>query len=234
MNLKSDQRGVLVNQVTAGSPAAQAGLQGGNNQITIDGEQVPKGGDVIITVDNQPVKNFDDLVIYLARSTEVGQTVTLTILRNGQQQDVKVTLAARPASTAQTTTNTAPSTNRGNTTGRPWLGIQGLDLTSDLANAMNLSANQSGVLIDQVQPNSPAEQAGLQGGSKIVTLNGQDVRVGGDVIVAIDGQSVTGMNDLLAQLQQDKVGQKVTLTILRNGKQQDVTVTLTARPTALP
>ncbi len=108
MNLKSGQRGVVVNQVTAGSPAAQAGLHGSDNQITLNGEQVPTGGDVIVAIDNQPVKSFDDLVIYLARSTEVGQTVTLTILRNGQQQDVKVTLAARPASAAPTATNTAP------------------------------------------------------------------------------------------------------------------------------
>jgi S1-C subfamily serine protease len=81
-----------------------------------------------------------------------------------------------------------------------------------------------------VQPSSPAEQAGLQGGTKSVTIGGQDVMTGGDVITAIDGQTVTGMNDLLGILQQGKVDQKVTLSIVRDGKQMEVTVTLAARP----
>lgn len=55
--------------------------------------------------------------------------------------------------------------------------------------------------------------------------------VGGDVIVAIDHQSVSGMQDLQTTLLQDKVGQTITLTIMRNGKQMDVSVTLAARPT---
>ncbi len=236
MKLQSDQRGVLVDQVTPGSPAEKAGLQGSNGQTSINGENVPIGGDVIVGIDNQPVKNFDDLIIYLARSTDVGQTVKLTILRNGQQQTVNLTLAARPASanTTSSTTTIPPLTNRGNNSGSPWLGIQGLDMNSDLAAAMGLAADQSGVLIDQVQSNSPAAAAGLRGGAKSTTINGQDYRVGGDVIVAIDGQNIGGMTDLLAQLQQDNVDQKVTLTILRDGKQQDVTVTLAARPTTLP
>ncbi len=53
---------------------------------------------------------------------------------------------------------------------------------------------------------------------------------GGDVITAIDGQTVSSMDDLLAFLQQSKVDQKVTLTIDRNGKSMEVTVTLAARP----
>jgi S1-C subfamily serine protease len=59
---------------------------------------MPVGGDVITAIDGQPVKNFDDIVAYLARSTNVNQTVTLTILRDGKEQTVKVTLSARPSS----------------------------------------------------------------------------------------------------------------------------------------
>ena len=182
---------------------------------------------------------------YLFSSTNVGQTVTLTILRDGQQQDVKVTLEVRPAAAQQAqldqqapgsqTPNqpqipTVPQQRRSNTAGRPWLGIQGFSITSDIVNALGLSADQTGVLVESVQPNSPADQAGLQGGTKSVTINGQDVITGGDVITAIDGQTVGSMNDLLSALQQSKVGQQVTLTIDRNGKSMDVTVTLTARP----
>jgi S1-C subfamily serine protease len=230
MSLKSDQRGALVNQVTAGSPAEKAGLRGSEKQTTIDGQQVNVGGDVIIAIDNQPVKTFDDLVAYLTSSTSVGQTITLTILRDGQQQDVKVTLAARPASEArQQQAQQLPQ--QGHTAGQPWLGIQGLSITPDIVNDLGLSADQTGVLVESVKSNSPAEQAGLKGGAKSVTINGQDVMAGGDVISAVDGKTVKSMDDLLGILQQSKVGQKVTLTIVRDGQQQQVTVTLAARPT---
>ncbi len=240
MNLKSDQRGALVNQVTAGSPAEKAGLRASSKQATINGATVNVGGDVITAIDNQPVKTFDDLVAYLTSSTSVGQTVTLTILRDGQQQDVKVTLAARPAAEARQQQAEqqmpqlpqVPQEQRRSspTTGQPWLGIQGLSITSDIVKDLGLSSDQTGVLVESVRPSSPAEQAGLQGGTRSVTIGGQDVMTGGDVITAVDGQTVTGMDDLLGILQQSKVGQKVTLSIVRDGKPMEVTVTLAARP----
>ncbi len=240
MNLKSDQRGALVNQVTAGSPAEKAGLRASSTQATINGSTVNVGGDVITAIDNQPVKTFGDLVDYLTSSTSVGQTVTLTILRDGQQQDVKVTLAARPAAEARQQQAEqqmpqlpqAPQEQRRSspTTGQPWLGIQGLSITSDIVKDLGLSSEQTGVLVESVRPTSPAEQAGLQGGTRSVTIGGQDVMTGGDVITAVDGQSVTGMDDLLGSLQQSQVGQKVTLSIVRDGKPMEVTVTLAARP----
>jgi S1-C subfamily serine protease len=240
MNLKSDQRGALVNQVTASSPAEKAGLRASSKQTTINGSTVNVGGDVITAIDKQPVKTFDDLVDYLTSSTSVGQTVTLTILRDGQQQDVKVTLAARPAAEARQQQAEqqmpqlpqVPQEQRRSspTTGQPWLGIQGLSITSDIVKDLGLSSEQTGVLVESVRPTSPAEQAGLQGGTRSVTIGGQDVMTGGDVITAVNGQAVTGMDDLLGSLQQSQVGQKVTLSIVRDGKPMEVTVTLAARP----
>lgn len=240
MNLKSTQRGALINKVTAGGPAEKAGLRGSEKQTTINGENVNVGGDVIIAIDGQTVKSFDDIVAYLVSSTSVNQTVTLTILRDGQQQDVKVTLAARPAAAQQAQLDQqAPQQSpdlpqvpqpRNHTVGQPWLGIQGLSITPDIVNDLGLSANQTGVLVESVRSNGPAEQAGLQGGTKSVTIGGQDVMTGGDVITAINGQTVGSMNDLLSALQQSKVGQQVTLTIDRNGKSMNLTVTLAARP----
>ena len=240
MNLKSDQRGALVNQVTASSPAEKAGLRASSKQTTINGSTVNVGGDVITAIDKQPVKTFDDLVDYLTSSTSVGQAVTLTILRDGQQQDVKVTLAARPAAEARQQQAEqqmpqlpqVPQEQRRSspTTGQPWLGIQGLSITSDIVKDLGLSSEQTGVLVESVRPTSPAEQAGLQGGTQTVTIGGQDVMTGGDVITAVDGQAVTGMDDLLGSLQQSQVGQKVTLSIVRDGKPLEVTVTLAARP----
>ncbi len=98
MGLKGDQRGALVGTVSKGGPSEKAGLRGSTQETTVNGIRVQVGGDVVVAMDGQPIKTFDDIVAYLARSTQVGQTVTLTILRDGKQQDVQVTLAARPSS----------------------------------------------------------------------------------------------------------------------------------------
>jgi serine protease Do len=58
---------------------------------------VPAGGDVILAIDEQSVRKFDDLLSYLTDNTRAGQAVTLSILRDGQQQTVKVVLDTRPA-----------------------------------------------------------------------------------------------------------------------------------------
>ena len=233
MDLGRDQRGVLVIQVTADSPAEKAGLQGSNTQVDLNGEQAQVGGDVITAIGGQPVKQFEDLATYLVGSTSVGDKVTLTILRDGKEQTVEATLAARPATSGQTTTESQQQPEQGTTTGG-WLGIQGTTLTPEIAQAMDLSSGQEGVLVVLVTSNSPAEKAGLQGSSKTVEINGQQVQVGGDVITAIDGQSVSQMGELRSLILADKPGQQVTFTILRDGKEITVEVTLGERPTTNP
>ena len=96
MNLKTDQRGALVLEVVPNGPASKAGLRGGSRQTTLDGAAATVGGDVIVAMDGQTIKKFDDVIAYLARSTQVNQTVTLTILRDGKEQMLKLTLGARP------------------------------------------------------------------------------------------------------------------------------------------
>ena len=96
MELDPDQRGVLVFAVQEDSPAADAGLQGSATPTTIDGIPTQVGGDVIVQIDDQPVADFDDLLTYIVRQTEVGETVTLTVLRDGEPQEVELTLEARP------------------------------------------------------------------------------------------------------------------------------------------
>jgi serine protease Do len=114
-----------------------------------------------------------------------------------------------------------------------WLGISGTTLTPDLATGMDLDSGQRGALVSEVLPNSPAESAGLKGSNKEITIDGSNVKVGGDVITAIDSQPVNSIDDLIAYLASNTdVGQKTTLTILRNDKQEILDVTLAARPTA--
>jgi serine protease Do len=96
MELKAEQRGALIIDITPGGPADKAGLHGSDQQVTIDGEQVRMGGDIITAMDGQTINTFDDVVTYLARSTEIGQTVTLDVLSKGKEEQVKVKLVARP------------------------------------------------------------------------------------------------------------------------------------------
>ena len=86
--------GAYVTNVVADSPADQAGLRAGTQITTIDG--LLGGGDLVIAIDGRDVKGFSDLLGYLVSNASVGQTVTLTILRDGGQLDVPVTLGARP------------------------------------------------------------------------------------------------------------------------------------------
>lgn len=95
--LAKDQRGVLVAEVTAGSPAAKAGLKGSTEVVEVDSQQLPSGGDVITAINGVPVQKMEDLISYLETSTSVGQKVTLTILRDGKSMELSVTLAARPS-----------------------------------------------------------------------------------------------------------------------------------------
>jgi serine protease Do len=223
MGLDASQRGALVVDVTPGSPADAAGLRGSDRQVEIEGQQVRVGGDVIVAIDNQPVQELDDVVVYLARNTKVGQTVTLTVLRNGEQEKVQVTLDARSATGTQQG-QTATSQTDG-----AWLGISGLTITPEIAQAMDLKADQTGVLIVRVEAGSPADEANLRGSFKPVTVGGQPLLVGGDVITALDGQAVKKIEDLQMLVRQTEPGQEVTLTLLRDGKQIKLPVTLGKR-----
>ncbi len=91
------ERGLLVLEAVAGGPAAKAGIRGGNRILVVGDRRVPVGGDVIIALNGQPVSTYQDLNVYLETRTQVGDTITVTIIREGTQQDVRVILAERPA-----------------------------------------------------------------------------------------------------------------------------------------
>ncbi len=230
MGLPETQRGALIVNVLPDSPADKAGLRGSDRQVTleIDGREVKVqvGGDVIVAIDGHPVRSSDELLTYLARYTHAGQKVTLTILRQGKKMDVEVTLGVRPTQKGR------EKTAEGEASGRhqAWLGILGVDVTPKLAEILGLPEDQRGVLIESVVQGSPADKAGLRGSYKPVMIGDQEVLIGGDIIVAFDGQPVTSLRDLLGYLRQHKPGDKVTLTILRDGEKMDVTVTLGKRP----
>jgi len=112
----------------------------------------------------------------------------------------------------------------------PWVGVSGMTLSSDLVAALDLPV-ENGVLVLSVEPDSPAETAGLRGGDRTVQMAGGVVNAGGDILVAIDGVEVKRFDDLINYLATfTSVGDTVTLTIVRGDEQIDIPVTLTARP----
>jgi 2-alkenal reductase len=89
--------GALVGTIISGSPADKAGLRSGTRDFTLEnGLDVTVGGDVIIAIEDEEIKGFDDLISFLARRGTVGDTITLTILRSGKQQQLELTREARP------------------------------------------------------------------------------------------------------------------------------------------
>jgi S1-C subfamily serine protease len=102
-------------------------------------------------------------------------------------------------------------------------------LTQATASQLGLSVNK-GVYIVSVVANSPAEKAGLKSGS--ANADGT-LAAGGDVITAVDGKSVASVEDLSAYISTKSVGDKVSLTVLRNGQSITVQVTLDAWPADL-
>lgn len=97
---------------------------------------------------------------------------------------------------------------------RPYIGITYQDVDPQIAGALNLDATQ-GVVIMQVESGSPAAKVGLQES---------------DVILALDGQKIDQDHSLASALFTHKVGDTITLTVLRDGKQQQVKLTLALRP----
>ncbi len=88
----SQYTGAYVTNVTPGSPADEAGIRGAND----NGEGIPTGGDLIIGIDGQKVDQFDALLKYLINHKSPGDSVTLIILRDGEEIELTMVLGKRP------------------------------------------------------------------------------------------------------------------------------------------
>jgi len=88
--------GLLVVRVAPGSAADQAGIRGGNQVAQIGNARVPLGGDIITALNGTAMTTSKEFVAYLETETQVGDTVTVTIIHNGEEQTVQATLGERP------------------------------------------------------------------------------------------------------------------------------------------
>jgi serine protease Do len=145
-----DSKGALINEVTADSPADKAGL---------------KADDVVVGMDGRAIEDNGDLSRYIA-SKAPGTTVNLRVLRGSAEQTIAVTLGTFPDETAEADNESA---NHGQ------LGMTLRNLTTDMAERLELPRGSKGVVVTAVEAGEAAEEAGLSRGDVIVSVNGAAV-----------------------------------------------------------
>ncbi len=120
---------------------------------------------------------------------------------------------------------------RARTAGPPkaWLGITGANIDATLVRLLRLPVKEGVMLLD-VAPGSPADEAGLRGGDTTLVLNNRVFTIGGDILTEADGKPLKSMEDLAGLIGAKRPGDKLTLTYLRDDVRQTVAVTLGTRP----
>jgi serine protease Do len=149
--------GALVTQVESDSPAAKAGL---------------KNGDVIVGLDGKPVSDSGELQVQVGQK-QPGTTIHLDIMRSGKSETVPVTLEAM-GSRDRVASNTSE-------TGKPRWGLALGDLSSDARQQLQAPSEIRGAVVENVEPGSSAENAGIQRGDVIVEVNRKPVQSASDV-----------------------------------------------------
>ena len=115
----------------------------------------------------------------------------------------------------------------------PRLGVSVAQVEGDLAVELGLPA-EGGLLIQRIEPGSPADSAGLHGPRRVAIIGGMyELGIGGDLIMAIDGKPANALDSLRTGLKNKKPGDKVELMLFRGGRKVNVTVLLTANGSVL-
>ncbi len=112
---------------------------------------------------------------------------------------------------------------------RPWLGMQGRAIDGKLGAVVRVPVTP-GYLVEIVFDGSPAELAGIRGGSLSVVIQGEEYLLGGDIVTAIQGSPIRNHQDYIAKVKTLKTGQRVKITLVRDGQSRDVTLTVAERP----
>ena len=110
-----------------------------------------------------------------------------------------------------------------------YIGVGTKPLFPQLAEELEVDA-ESGAIVEDVSANSPAEEAGIEPGDQEIDFQAIPYTVGGDIIVSVDGEEIETEADLPRIVSRLEPGQEVELGIIRDGEEQDVTVTLGTRP----
>jgi S1-C subfamily serine protease len=112
---------------------------------------------------------------------------------------------------------------------RPWLGFHGQAIDSDLPKLLRIPL-ATGLLVEVVEPGSPAQKAGLRGGELELTIAGHEFLIGGDIVTGINGIEMNSQDNIVEALGSVKVGSNITLRIFREGTSLELTYTVPERP----
>jgi S1-C subfamily serine protease len=112
---------------------------------------------------------------------------------------------------------------------RPWLGLQGRAIDARLGSIVRMPVTP-GYLIEVVFDGSPAEQAGIRGGNLAVIIQGEEYLLGGDILTAIQATPIRAHQDYIAKVRTLKPGQRVKLSVMREGHPREFTLTVGERP----
>jgi serine protease Do len=112
---------------------------------------------------------------------------------------------------------------------RPWLGMQGRPIEASLGAVVRMPITP-GYLVEIVYDGSPAEQAGVRGGTLAVVVQGEEYLLGGDIVTAIQGTPVRTHQDYVNKVKTLKPGQRVKVTLSRDGHSREITLTVAERP----
>jgi serine protease Do len=178
-----DASGAIVAQVTPDSPAARGGLKQGDVIVKLNGNKMVDGGALQVTVGEM----------------RPGTPITLGVLRNGQPVELHVTVGSLHPNT-EVASNNGPAGQQGSNTGK--LGLAVADLNGDARQQVNAPADLKGVVVEQVRPDSPADDAGLQPG---------------DVILEVNRQPATSASAFVNQVHQSPVGKDLLLLVWSKG-----------------
>jgi len=163
-------KGVIVSSVQGGSAADKAGL---------------RRGDVITAFNGANVNEANELRNLVA-ATQPGTDVTLKILRDGGEQEVKVTVGELAANGGGSRGRDDEGGGGGQSEGGGRLGVNVTPLTPELASRLRLPADRQGLVVTEVDPAGPAADAGLRQGDLIEQANREPVRSTEDLRAAIE------------------------------------------------
>jgi serine protease Do len=157
----TDASGAVVTQVDPDAPGGKAGL---------------KVGDVITELNGKPVTNAGELQMQVGQKRP-GDTIQLGVMRDGKTTDVPVTLEAMSAANG--------SANAGTEHGKGRWGLSLGDINSAARDQMQIPSSVHGAVVEDVQPGSPADNAGLQRGDVIIEVNRHSEQSAADVVQAL-------------------------------------------------